>query len=175
MARKKTKHDFKTRKRDGKIYMICRNSIEDVEHWSWQFFKKTRRCTNWEEVTSETAAVLCSSCTQKTLPEPEIGGGYVSKGRPRGWQFMKEFVDPQGNVFHKGKEQPELKGTLQPTKIDRTPKKKLSKQEKQDLKDQILQQMAMVRGQLKNARWKKDIKSGNSQLKKLERQLKKIR
>jgi hypothetical protein len=88
---------------------------------------------------------------------------------------MKEFVDPQGNVFHKGKEQPDLKGTLEPTKIDRTPKKKLSKQEKQDLKDQILQQMAMVRGQLKNARWKKDIKSGNSQLKKLERQLKKIR
>jgi len=88
---------------------------------------------------------------------------------------MKEFVDPQGNVFHKGKEQPKLKGTLEPTKIDRTPKKKLSKQEKQDLKDQIIQQMAMVRGQLKNARWKKDIKSGTSQLKKLERQLKKIR
>ena len=35
--------------------------------------------------------------------------------------------------------------------------------------------MAMVRGQLKNAKWKKDIKSGNSQLKKLERRLKKIR
>ena len=35
--------------------------------------------------------------------------------------------------------------------------------------------MAMVRGDLKKAKWKKDIKSGNSQLKKLERQLKKIR
>ena len=57
----------------------------------------------------------------------------------------------------------------------KTPKKKLSKQEKQDLKDQILKQMAMVRGQVKKARWKKDIKSGTSQLKRLERQLKKIR
>ena len=88
---------------------------------------------------------------------------------------MKEFVDPQGNVFHKGKEQPDLKGTLEPTKIDRTPKKKLSKNEKEQLRGQILQQMAMVRGNLKKAKWKKDIKSGNSQLKKLERQLKKIR
>ena len=88
---------------------------------------------------------------------------------------MKEFVDPQGNVFHKGKEQPELKGTLQPTKIDRTPKKKLSKHEKDQLREKILKQMALVRGNLKKAKWKKDIKSGNSQMKKLERQLKKIR
>ena len=30
---------------------------------------------------------------------------------------MKEFVDKDGNVFHKGKEQPKLKGTLPPTKV----------------------------------------------------------
>ena len=30
---------------------------------------------------------------------------------------MNEFVDKDGNVFHKGKEQPELKGTLPPTKV----------------------------------------------------------
>ena len=176
MARKKTKHDFKTRKRGGKIYMICRNSIEDVEHWSWQFFKKTRRCTNWEEVTSETAAVLCSSCTQKTLPEPEIGGGYVSKGRPRGWQFMKEFVDPQGNVFHKGVEQKHLKGKLEPTKIKpKESSKKLSRKEKIELKDKILQQIAFTRGEIKKARWKKDIKAGHVKMRRLERQLKKLR
>ena len=33
----------------------------------------------------------------------------------------------------------------------------------------------MVRGDIKKARFKKDIKSGQSQLKRLERQLKKIR
>ena len=102
-------------------------------------------------------------------------GGYVSKGRPRGWQFMKEFVDPQGYVFHKGKEQPNLKGTIEPTKIDREPKKKLSRLEKSALQDKIIEQMALVRGQLKKATFKKDIKSCNSQMKKLERQLKKIR
>ena len=52
-------------------------------------------------------------------------------GRPPGWHFMNEFVDKDGNVFHKGKEQPELKGTLKPTKV-KPPKKrkKLSKDEK---------------------------------------------
>ena len=45
--------------------------------------------------------------------------------------FYEEFVDKDGNVFHKGKEQPDLKGTLPPTKV-KPPKKrkKLSADEK---------------------------------------------
>ena len=45
---------------------------------------------------------------------------------------MAEFVDKDGNVFHKGKEQPKLKGTLPPTKVK--PKKKT----KRSSKDAIL-------------------------------------
>ena len=54
-----------------------------------------------------------------------------STGRPAGWHWMSEFVDKDGNVFHKGKEQPKLKGTLKPTKV-KPPKKrkKLSADEK---------------------------------------------
>ena len=52
-------------------------------------------------------------------------------GRPAGWHFMNEYVDKDGNVFHKGKEQPDLKGTLPPTKVKpRKKKKKLSADEK---------------------------------------------
>ena len=47
----------------------------------------------------------------------------ISTGRPAGWHFMNEFVDKDGNVFHKGKEQPDLKGTLKPTKV-KPPKKR---------------------------------------------------
>ena len=36
---------------------------------------------------------------------------------------MNEFVDKDGNVFHKGVEQPKLKGTLKPTKV-KPPKKR---------------------------------------------------
>jgi hypothetical protein len=172
---KKVTHKFKTKRQNGKRYMICRNSIVDQKHWSFQFLGDKPRCNRWAEVGEDSNAVLCYKCVCHTVAPPDIKGGYVSKGRPRGWQFMKQFVDKDGNVFHKGKEQPDLKGTLESTKIDKTPKKKLSRNEKDQLKNQILQQMAMVRGQLKNARWKKDIKSGTSQLKKLERKLKKIR
>ena len=36
--------------------------------------------------------------------------------RPRGWRLMNTFVDPDGTVYLKGVEHPELKGTLPPTK-----------------------------------------------------------
>ena len=91
----------------------------------------------------------------------------------RGWQFMKEFVDAQGNVFYKGVEQPKLKGTLDPTK-PKPEKKKLSKLEKSELRDKILEQIAMVRGKLKTATFKKDVQSGNVKMRKLTRQLKKL-
>jgi hypothetical protein len=101
--------------------------------------------------------------------------GYVSKGRPRGWQFMVEFVDGDGNVFHKGIEQPKLKGTRAITKIEPTEgKKKLTKQEKADLKEQILGQIVFLRGQILKSGKKTEIKGHQSKMKKLERQLNKV-
>ena len=174
--RKKVTHQFKSRIRDGQREMICRNSIADESYFAWEHLKTIGRCNRWTKVSDQTTAVLCSRCTCKTVPPPEIRKGYVSKGRPRGWQFMKEFVDKNGNVFHKGVEQPQLKNTRPITKIEpKQTKRKLSKGEKANLKQAILQQMNMVRGDIKKARFKKDIKSGQSQLKRLERQLKKIR
>ena len=35
--------------------------------------------------------------------------------KPRGWHFRDVFVDVEGNVYHKGVEQPDLKGTLEST------------------------------------------------------------
>lgn len=32
-----------------------------------------------------------------------------------GWRLMREFVDTEGNVYHRGIEQPHLKGSLPPT------------------------------------------------------------
>jgi hypothetical protein len=72
--------------------------------------------------------------TLKQTPLEEMVPSLKKKktsGRPAGWHFMNEFVDKDGNVFHKGKEQPDLKGTLPPTKVKpRKKKKKLSADEK---------------------------------------------
>jgi hypothetical protein len=72
---------------------------------------------------------------------------YKPTGRPAGWHWMAEFVDKDGNVFHKGKEQPKLKGTLPPTKVA------AKKKTKRRTKDQIL----IARNKEKKAALKKAI------------------
>ena len=86
----------------------------------------------------------------KTFPETQKPT-YKPTGRPAGWHFMNEFVDKDGNVFHRGKEMPELKGTLPITKIK--PKKKT----KRRTKEQIL----IARHKKKKAALKKAKSSGN--------------
>ena len=63
---------------------------------------------------------------------PEETKRKVSSGKPAGWHFMKEFVDKDGNVFHKGKEQPKLFGTLKPTKV-KPPKKKTKRRTQEQI------------------------------------------
>ena len=65
-------------------------------------------------------------------------------GYPKGWRFMKEFVHVDGTVYHRGVEQPNLKGKKKPTEI--VVKPKLTKKQK-------------ARHDRKQA--KKDLKEGN--------------
>ena len=92
--------------------------------------------SEYVQADEDTAAITCPSCVLKrTLvlkPIDEFfAKKHISTGRPPGWHFMNEFVDKDGNVFHKGKEQPKLKGTLKPTKVKpRKKRKKLTADEK---------------------------------------------
>ena len=115
---------------DGKLYMACKNG-----------------CGEYEVVGDETVSVTCWSCVMRVVGLPEEPKGYVPTGRPMGWHFMKEFVDKDGNVFHKGKEIPKLKGTLPVTKIER-------KKIKRRTKEQIL----IARHNKKKAALKKAVK-----------------
>ena len=82
-------------------------------------------CGHYEVVGDTATGVRCSNCVMKTMmnqyPQEE-SKSYKPTGRPAGWHWMNEFVDVDGNVFHKGKEQPKLKGTLKPTVVK--PRKK---------------------------------------------------
>ena len=96
---------------------------EDGQRWL-----QCKSCYEYQKVEEHTKAITCSRCTMinalKRKPMDEFFAKQrVSTGRPAGWHFMNEFVDKDGNVFHKGKEQPELKGTLKPTKV-KPPKKR---------------------------------------------------
>ena len=102
---------------DGQRWMICKSCQSD-----------------YVKCGEKTIAATCSMCVIRIdmIKFPEtIKKQKVSSGKPAGWHFMNEFVDTDGNVFHKGKEQPKLKGTLKPTKVKPQKKrKKLTADEK---------------------------------------------
>ena len=97
---------------DGVPYMDCKYTGEPVKNVS-------------EDATYVISDKALMSKMYKMFPEDfeNKTKSYKPTGRPAGWHFMNEFVDKDGNVFHKGKEQPELKGTLKPTKV-KPPKKR---------------------------------------------------
>jgi hypothetical protein len=135
-----------------------------------------RRCGQLTPCSADASSVLCSECVRELYEidfpyEAKIG--YKPTGRPRGWAFMKEYVDKDGNVFHKGKEQPKLKGKLKPTVIKPKPAKpKLTKTQKAQLRANLLSELHVLKKKLNKAKLKKDIRKISSQIKKIQKQVK---
>ena len=84
-----------------------------------------------DRVSSTAHTYICSSCVTRMIPCEADKPKRVSSGRPSGWHFMKEFVDKDGKVFHKGVEQPKLFGTLPATKVK--PKKKTKRRSREEI------------------------------------------
>ena len=104
------------------------------------------RSGRWvDNLGEETHTVVCAYCVLKAVGMPEEKPSYTPTGRPAGWHFMKEFVDKDGNVFRRGKEQPELKGTLPPTKITKTKVKTKRRTKEQILLDRAKEKKAALK------------------------------
>ena len=93
-------------------------------------------CGRYETVGELATGVRCSRCVNMRMfnkypyEEPK---SYKPTGRPPGWHWMAEFVDKDGNVFHRGKEVPKLKGTLSPTKVKSSKKRKIKRRTKEQM------------------------------------------
>ena len=111
---KKIKYPEYTEK--GVRYMMC----------SSHYYMKCN-CGEYVAVGDDAVSVRCSTDVMRSMFKlfPLEEKSYKSTGRPPGWHFMKEFVDGDGNVFHRGMEQPKLKGTLPSTEVK--PRKKKTK------------------------------------------------
>ena len=116
--------DIKLIKKNGfKSFKPDRHSYIDENGQGWL---QCKFCCEYQKVDSVVGYITCSNCVVKIdmMQFPDtIVKQKKSSGRPPGWHFMNEYVDKDGNVFHKGKEQPDLKGTLKPTKV-KPPKKR---------------------------------------------------
>ena len=114
------------------------------------------KCGEYISVGETATGVICSNEVNRNImkmfPElhEESKSTYKPTGRPPGWHFMKEFVDRGGNVFHRGKEVPKLKGTLSPTKV-KSPKKRKTKRRTKE-------QMLVARHKEKKAELRKAVK-----------------
>ena len=80
---------------------------------------------------------ICSNCTQKrcisllstTEKDKLFGISTITSVKQRGWKWMQEFNDSKGNVWHKGVEQPELKGKRPVTDVEAIYAKRKAKKE----------------------------------------------
>ena len=107
---------------DGVAYMDCKITGEPVKNVS-------------TDATSVIGDKALTSRMYKMFPETfesKLKPQRKKTGRPAGWHWMAEFVDKDGNVFHKGVEQPKLKGTLKPTKV-KPPKKRVKRRTKDEI------------------------------------------
>ena len=113
----------------------------------------------------------CFDCVKEDLQA--IAGPPIYKqkrtGYPKGWKFMKVFVYSDGTVYHKGVEQPELKGTLPITTIE--VKEKKTKIQKAREKQEALATIQKLKVELKKQTKKTEIKKIESKIKKLQKQL----
>ena len=104
---------------DGVPYMDCKITGEPVPN-----------------VSTDATSVVGSKAVMGKLDKmfPETTKKVKPKtGRPAGWHWMAEFVDKDGTVYHKGKEQPKLKGTLKPTKIKKKTKVKVKRRSQEEI------------------------------------------
>ena len=123
---------------DGVAYMDCKITGQPVKNVS-------------TDATSVIGDRALMGRLHKMFPEEfnkATKPAYKPTGRPAGWHWMAEFVDKDGTVYHRGKEQPKLKGTISPTEI------KPKKQTKRRSQEEIL----LAREAEKKATLKKEFK-----------------
>lgn len=97
----------------------CANSESTSKYYTGHI------CNNVMSVAETTEKVVCWACVVRMIGNPVLKQDLSKNtGFPRGWKFMNEYVDKEGNVYHKGIIQPELKNTKNPSKVKKLTTKK---------------------------------------------------
>ena len=129
----------------GVAYMDCRQTGDPVANVS---------LTSISVLGSRALSKKCISLLSETERKKLFGVSSRSSGpsRPRGWRWLAEFVDSDGNVFVKGVEKPELKGTLPVTDVAAIKARQKANKEKRVAAEQKkLLKMAAEKKELKKA------------------------
>jgi len=180
MAKKKTN---KTPKIKGAKQSTTSTTVLDVElgytveyrkgtKWNQNLdsmyrYMSCKKCGQMAVVGEGATAVTCADCVREMADPPQFTSRRRSSGRPAGWHFMSKYVDKDGNVFYRGKEQLKLKGKFKPTVIEK--KNKISKSEKRNMVTEANVKVHKLKKELKSAKLKKDIKRISREIAKLSK------
>lgn len=122
-----------------------------------------------EKCDGNSVAVVCWDCLKEGM-SADIPNRKKKSEFPRGWRFMKVYVHKDGKVYHKGIEQPELAGTLEPTTVEiKAPATKKSKAQRAQEKQETLSKLNKLKKALKNEKRKTYQKKLQTQISKLQR------
>jgi len=112
---------------------LARRKIGKITQKELQMLKehgtKTLQCKCGRSVEVDIGAeeATCWKCVTKMAPpsahllqspEERQKERDEQKKYPKGWRLFKYFVLPDGKVYERGQEKPELFGTMQPTDVD---------------------------------------------------------
>lgn len=130
-----------------------------------------KRCGAEKIASINVTGWTCSDCVIEMWDPESAPKAKKPTGFPKGWKFMREFVHENGTVYHRGEEQPDLKGTLDPTPIKVKPKDTRSKAQKARDKQELLVQISELKKLVKKETRKTYRQKLEVQLKKLQKQL----
>jgi hypothetical protein len=127
-------------------------------------YMECKLCGGYDRVGENATAVTCQHCVADMVDPPETSQHKRQEDKkPAGWHWMAVYVHGDGTVYHKGTEQPDLKGTLDKTVI--APKVRLSKKEKDRYKYEAALKISKLKKKLATLRWKKDKKIVQAEIK----------
>lgn len=143
-----------------------------------------KHCGIEQDVTEGTKSVICWKCVQQRVDPPKGHIPYDPVTRtfqtnnkdavpkPRGWHLKDEFVDSDGNVFYKGVEQPKLKGTMEPTKVEKPRRSPRQKKKTETNRESILVEIQKLKKETTRTKDEKKINKLQKQIEKLEKKIK---
>jgi hypothetical protein len=158
---------FKENSKIGSFFEVTKWTVPPPKTLDCKLCKKPVEKVGWDA-----DAVTCWRCCQGWLEPPRIGQQKRS-GNPRGWKFMKEYVSADGRVFHRGVEQPALKGKRPITVISADKKVRVSKKEKKEMKQKALVEYAKLKTLMAEAKTKRRMSEIKREMKPLEKIIKK--
>jgi len=125
--------------------------------------------------TSPDSKMICWRCVMLMVEPPVIKQPVKKEFRkPQGWQFLNEYVDPEGNVYFKGVMQEDLKGTKEATVVVAKPKKRRDKQAEKELQHKTSVEILKLKKRIQEEELlKSEFRKINSEIKRKEKLLKK--